>query len=153
MAVVSQKENRKETQTDGVPMPIVVLNRWILLIGIVSALLLRQPWITTLLFLMLSAALLGGPRWSLAAQAGKRLFAEKIPDSEREDQRLARFNNAVALALLGLAQTAFLFGAPLLGWIFSLMVALAAGIALAGFCVGCFLFFQFRMLRYRLFGN
>ncbi|MBW1940726.1 MAG: DUF4395 family protein, partial [Deltaproteobacteria bacterium] len=42
---------------------------------------------------------------------------------------------------------------PMAGWILSLMVAVAAGIALAGFCVGCFLYFQYKMLRYRLFGR
>ena len=149
----TEKKIHPENPPDGVPMPIVVLNRWTLLIGNLSALILQQPWITTLLFLMLLASLVGGQRWSLAAKVGRRLFAEKIPGSEREDMRLMRFNNTIAAVLLGLAQLAFLAGAPILGWIFSFMVALAAGIALAGFCVGCFLFFQFRMLRYRMFGR
>ena len=147
------EKTEKETPAEGVPMPIVVLNRWTLLIGILAALILQQPWITTLLFLMLLASLIGGQRWSLVAKVGRRLFAEKIPGSEREDMRLMRFNNTIATVLLGLAQLAFMAGSPVLGWIFSFMVALAAGIALAGFCVGCFLFFQFRMLRYRMFGR
>ncbi len=150
--MVSEK-TETEHSADGVPMPIVVLNRWILLIGNLAALIFQQPWIITLLFLMLSASLIGGQRWSLVAKIGRRLFAEKIPGSEREDMRLMRFNNTIAAVLLGLAQLAFMAGAPVPGWIFSFMVALAAGIALAGFCVGCFLFFQFRMLRYRMFGR
>ena len=87
------------------------------------------------------------------AIVGKKLFAEKLPGSDYEDVRLMRFNNTIATVMLGLAQIAFLFGAPLIGWVFSLMVAVAAGIALAGFCVGCFLYFQFKMWRYRLFGQ
>jgi hypothetical protein len=32
------------------------------------------------------------------------------------------------------------------------MVALAAGVALAGFCVGCFIYYQLKLQRYRLLG-
>ena len=45
-----------------------------------------------------------------------------------------RFNNILAAIILGLA-------------------ALAAAIALAGFCFGCFLFYQFKLKRARLFGT
>lgn len=146
-------ETGPEAGSDGVPMPIVVLNRWILLGGVLLALLTRQPWITTLLFLMLAAAMFGGPRFSLPTLAAERFFPERLPGAEREDFQLARFNNGLALSLLGLAQLAFLAGLPFLGWLMCLMVAAAAGVALAGFCVGCVLFFQFRMLRHRLFGK
>lgn len=137
----------------GVPMPIVKLNRWTLLGGILLALVAQAPWITTLLFFMIFAALVGGPRWSLVAQVGKRLFADKLPGAETEDFRLMRFNNTIAATLLGLSQVSFLLGAGVLGWMFSLMVALAAAIALSGFCVGCYLFFHFRMFRFRIFGK
>ncbi len=150
---MSEETSSENGMQDGVPMPIVVLNRWTLLIGILLAFVTRQPWITTLLFLMLAAAVFGGPEYSLAALAGRKLFADRIPGAEREDFKLTRFNNSIALALLGLAQIAFLTGLGALGWILALMVAVAAGVALAGFCVGCFLFFQFRMLRHRFFGK
>jgi hypothetical protein len=39
------------------------------------------------------------------------------------------------------------------GWALSLAVAVAAGVALAGFCVGCFLYLRFNMYRHRLFGK
>jgi hypothetical protein len=138
---------------DGVPMPIVALNRWTLLVGILLGFVTQQAWITALLFLMLAAAVLGGPEYSLVARVGRKLFADRIPGAEREDFKLARFNNSIALGLLGLAQIAFVTGFSALGWVLALMVAVAAGVALAGFCVGCFLFFQFRMLRYRFSGK
>jgi hypothetical protein len=150
---MSHETLRNDGMADGVPMPIVVLNRWILLGGVLLSVITQQAWITTLLFLMLAAAVFGGPRFSLPAIVGRKLFADRIPDAAREDLQLARFNNGIALALLGLAQLAFIAGAPVIGWILALMVAAAAGVALAGFCVGCFLFFQFRMLRHRFFGK
>lgn len=134
---------------NGVPMPIVMLNRAALVVGILAGLLLRQPLFTTALFLILLPAVLFGPRGSLIFQVGKRVFARRIPTAEREDRRLMRFNNTIALTLLGLAQIAFLLGWMVLGWILAGMVLVAATVALAGFCVGCFLYFQLKVNRYR----
>lgn len=141
--------------TTGIPMPIVKLNRWILVTGIVLGLVTQQPLFTTALFLILLPAVIFGQRGSLIFQAGKRILARQIAGDkvEVEDRRLMRFNNTIAVVLLGLAQVAFLFGAPAAGWVLSSLVAIAASIALAGFCVGCFLYYQFKLQRLRLFGN
>jgi hypothetical protein len=136
-----------------IPRPVVLLNRWTLVVGVVSALLLQQPLITTALFAILLPAVLFGQRGSLIFQVGIRVFAAQCATAETEDRRVQRFNNSIATILLGLAQISFIFGLSLLGWIFSAMVAIAAGVALAGFCVGCFLYYQFKLQRYRLFGS
>lgn len=135
-----------------VPLPIVRLNRWTLVVGILVGLALRQPIFTTALFMILLPAVLLGQRYSLIFQIGQRLFARQIATAEREDRRLQRFNNSIAAILLGGAQVAFLLGAPVVGWVLALIVAAAAAIALAGFCIGCFFYFQFKLQRYRLFG-
>ena len=136
-----------------IPLPIVRLNRWTLLIGTVLATLLQQPLITTFLFVILVPAVLYGQRYSLIFQVGKRVFAKQIAGAEGEDRRLMRFNNSIAVILLGLAQLSFLAGFPILGYALSLILATAAGIALAGFCFGCFLFLRFKLYRYRLLGS
>ncbi|HEY1012111.1 MAG TPA: DUF4395 domain-containing protein [Herpetosiphonaceae bacterium] len=137
---------------DGIPLPVVKLNRWTLLAGILLGLATGQPWLTTILFALLLPAVLLGPRFSPIFLLGSALFARANATAEREDRRLMRFNNTIALVLLGAAQVAFLLGAPVLGWAFALMVAAAAGVALAGFCLGCFLYYQFKINRTRLFG-
>lgn len=137
----------------GVPLPIVKLNRWMLVVGIAAATLLQQPALLTVLFLVLLPAVLFGQTRSPVAWLGKRLLRRYLPGAAREDRRLMRFNNTIAVLLLGVAQLAFALGQPLLGWACALMVAGAASIALAGFCVGCFLFYQFRIYRYRLFAR
>ncbi len=144
---------REREDCADVPLPIVKLNRWTLVIGILGGLALRQPLVTTALFLVLLPASLFGQRVSLIFKIGKRLFAAQNVLAEREDRRLQRFNNAIATVLLGVAQVAFLLGLPILGWALALDVAAAAGVALAGFCVGCFLYYQFRLNRWRLTGN
>jgi hypothetical protein len=136
-----------------IPMPIVRLNRWTLLSGILLGLALQQPLFTTFLFVILLLAILYGQRGSLIFQVGKLLFASRIAGAEGEDRRLMRFNNAIAVALLGAAQAAFLLGQPVVGWGLSLVVAAAAAVALAGFCFGCFLFLRFKLYRYRLLGS
>ena len=152
IASVTGLETTSENCMD-IPKPIVTLNRSILLGGVVAALLLQLPLITTLLFLIILPATLLGQRASPIFRLGKWLFARQCATAEKEDRRLQRFNNSIATILLGLAQLAFGLGFSLVGWIFSLMVAVAAGVALAGFCVGCFLYYQFRLQRYRLFGS
>jgi hypothetical protein len=116
-------------------------------------LLFQQPLVTTALFLILLPAVLFGKNFSLIYQTGSLLFARQIEASEYEDRRLQRFNNTIALVLLGAAQVSFICGNTILGWAFSVMVATAAGVALLGFCLGCFLYFQFRLNRYKLFGR
>jgi hypothetical protein len=137
-----------------IPMPIVTLNRCTLVGGIVLGLVLRQPLFTTLLFLLLLPAVMLGPRGSLIFQIGKRLLARQIAAARAagrvEDRRLMRFNNSIALILLGVAQVAFLAGLTVGGWVLAAAVAAAASVALAGFCLGCYLYVQFKVNRWRL---
>lgn len=135
----------------GIPMPIVTLNRAILCFGILLAIATQQIWITTLLFLILLPAVVFGRKYSVIYQLGVKLFKNKIQNAEYEDASLQRFNNGIATFLLGISQIAFLFSQYLTGWIFSGMVMLASGVALAGFCVGCFLYYQFKLQKYRIF--
>lgn len=142
-----------EHNTEAIPLPIVRFNRVILLGGIVTAILLSQPIITTALFLLILPAVLYGRKASLIFLAGSKLFEKQIRGAETESAALMRFNNSIAAILLGAAQVAFILDAPLAGWILSGIVAVAAAVALCGFCFGCFLFYQFNLQRYRLFGK
>lgn len=141
------------TTCTGIPLPIVSLNRVVLLAGIIAATLFQQPLITTALFFIILSAVVFGKKGSLIFFAGSRLFARQNLTAKTEDQKLMRFNNSIAALLLGGAQIAFLLGAPLAGWVLSGTVAVAAAVALAGFCFGCFLFYQFNLQRFRLFGK
>jgi len=138
---------------EGIPLPIVKLNRWVLLIGIVTAIITQQPIVTTALFFIILSAVVFGKNGSLIFIIGSRIFAKQNANAAIEDPRLMRFNNSIAAILLGGAQIAFLAGAPLTGWILSGVVAVAATVALSGFCFGCFLFYQFNLQRFKLFGK
>ena len=137
-----------------IPLPIVTLNRATIVVSLVLGLALGQPLVTTALLVMLAAALALGPRGSIVFQAGSRLFRRQVEVARDAGQTeaavLMRFNNSIAVVMLALAQGAFLAGQPFLGWLLAAAVAVAATVALAGFCVGCFVFFRLRMLQYRI---
>lgn len=148
--------SRSRPPDAGIPGPIVALNRWTLVVGIGAGLLLRQPLFTTALLALLLPAVAFGRRGSPIFAIGQRLLAGRCSAARQagrlEDPRLMRFNNAIAATLLGAAQVAFLLGFAALGWALALCVACAAGVALGGFCLGCFLYYQFRLQRFRLLG-
>lgn len=133
-------------------MPIVTLNRSLIVAGAGLTLLTQQPLISTALFALLLPATLFGRRASLVYWLGQRLLARQIaqPDVLIEDPQTQRFNNLLATLMLGFAQLAFVIQNPALGWVFIGMVLVAATVALLGFCVGCFIYYQFRLNRYRL---
>ena len=136
-----------------VPQPIVRLNRATILGGVIVAYLLHAPFITTLLFAVVGLAAAFGRRASAIFWLGTIVLRPSVGRADGEDPRLMRFNNSLAAVALGAAQIAFLFHAPIAGWLFCGITALAAAVALGGFCVGCFLFFQFKVHRARLFGS
>lgn len=135
-----------------IPLPIVRLNRVTIVVGVGLAYVLHAPLITTALFVIVALAAAFGRRASLIYQVGSRVLPAAV-GREGEDPSLMRFNNALAALFLGVAQLAFALHAPLVGWIFAGFTALAAVVALAGFCFGCYLFYQFKLNRSRLFGS
>ncbi len=137
----------------GVPQPIVKLNQAVLLGGVVAGIVFQQPLVTTALFFLTLGSVLFGKKGSLIFLIGSKLLAEQNRNAATDDPRLVRFNNTIATLLLGFAQIAFLLGAPLAGWILAGMLGVATAVALSGFCLGCFLFYQFNIQRYRLFGQ
>jgi Domain of unknown function (DUF4395) len=135
---------------NGIPMPIVRLNRIVIVTLVLAAIALQAPLLTTVLFLLILPAALIGRNASPIFSIGSRLFARQNERAEMEDPRLMRFNNSIAALMLGGAQVAFLLGAPAAGYVLAAGVALAAFVALLGFCVGCFMYYQFKLNMRRL---
>src|SRR5581483_11639926 len=134
-----------ERRPGDVPMPIVNLARGFHVLVVVVAFILHLPWLIGIDFVLIVTGLLGGPRWNIFGYIGRSIFTSRLKNAEVESAPLARFNNGIAAVLFALALTAFALHLILLGWIFSAMVALAAALALCGFCFGCFLFYHFRL--------
>ncbi|HAQ06947.1 MAG TPA: DUF4395 domain-containing protein [Bacillus bacterium] len=130
-----------------IPQPLVRTNQWFIVISVVSAWITGFEWIVALpLAAGLSGILFGfNPVMRIA-----KLFLQK-PSSAYipEDWEQQQFNQFIAVACLTGGLLSYLTGFMGLGHFFTGMVALAAFIAILGFCVGCFIRFQLGKLRSR----
>jgi hypothetical protein len=50
---------------------------------------------------------------------------------------------------MGAAFISFLMGYTFVGYVFSIMVILAAGVALMGYCIGCTIRYRYMMWKYK----
>jgi len=79
-----------------------------------------------------------------------KLFLRKDPKEYiPEDAGQQRFNSSIATICLTVGFIGFVVGWTVVGYVFTVMVALASFIAILGFCVGCFIHFQARQYLYR----
>ncbi|MGG0655757.1 DUF4395 domain-containing protein [Rummeliibacillus pycnus] len=131
-----------------IPRPLVRVNQWTILLSTTATWFFHQPFI---LLIPLIANLLGlffnfNPFMKFA-----RLFLKKKPsDYIPEDVVQQKFNSCIAIAFLFLGFIGFELDKSIIGYTFTIMVAAASGIAILGFCIGCFIFFQINQLRYKL---
>jgi hypothetical protein len=127
-----------------IPMRYVKTNQAGIVLFVVAAMIF-SPWILFVLWLIESVGLLTGGRFNLFVRIAKPF----LPTNRGETQaaELTRFNNALAVIFLTLSLIAFALGWTIAGYVFAAMLLLAAGVALLGYCIGCTLYYQFKMLR------
>jgi len=136
-----------QTTLHSVPQPLVRTNQWFIVLSVVSAWITGFEWI---LALPLGAGILGlafgfNPVMRIAKTFLKKAPSEYIP----EDWEQQQFNQLIAVVCLAGGLISYSMGLNGLGHFFTIMVALAAFIAILGFCVGCFIRFQWKKFRAR----
>nr|WP_205603854.1 DUF4395 domain-containing protein [Bacillus mesophilus] len=123
---------------------MVRTNQWFIVSSVLLSLILSQAYI---LLLPLSVGLSGlllqfNPVMRLA-----KLFLKKNPSAYiPEDYDQQQFNQVIAVVCLAIALFSFYMGWIVLFYIFSIIVALAAFVAILGFCIGCYV--RFKLVRY-----
>lgn len=130
-----------------IPRPLVRVNQWTILLSTIASWVFQQP---SLLLIPLVANVLGlffnfNPIMKFARLFLKKKASEYIP----EDVMQQKFNSCIAIFCLLVGYISFTIALPVLGYIFTVMVALASFIAILGFCIGCFLFFQINQFKYK----
>ncbi|WP_423406659.1 DUF4395 domain-containing protein [Heyndrickxia sp. MSNUG] len=136
-----------QTNLRTVPQPLVRTNQWFIVLSVVSAWITGFEWI---LVLPLGAGILGlvfgfNPVMRIAKTFLKKATSEYIP----EDWEQQQFNQLIAVICLAGGLISYSMNLNGLGHFFTIMVALAAFIAILGFCVGCFIRFQWKKFRAR----
>ncbi|WP_078381685.1 DUF4395 domain-containing protein [Sutcliffiella halmapala] len=130
-----------------IPKPLVTVNQWFILLTVAISLLTGFYFLLLLPLLAGLSGLLTGynPVLKIASK-----FLAKPPSSYiQEDKAQLQFNQTIAVSCLALSLIGFYTGYTIIGFAFSIMVGLASGVALLGFCVGCFIRFQWQQYQYR----
>lgn len=132
---------------------VLRFNQIVIVAGIVTALLIQQPSIVVIIGAVL---LIGSLDPRLAAF--KRLYSSLIRPALRlavnvsqDDPRPHNFAQGLGGVFLMLATLAFIIGWSLVGWSLAVIVAALALLNLTtSFCLGCFLYYQYRLHSRRL---
>lgn len=134
-----------------IPQPLVKLNQWFIVISVVSTWITGHEWI---LSIPLGAGLMGLLfEYNPVIKFGK-LFLKKHPSEYiPEDWNQQQFNQMIAVICLAGGLVSYSLGMTGLGIFFTLMVATAAFVAILGFCVGCFLRFQWKKYQAKKLAN
>ena len=80
-----------------------------------------------------------------------KLFLKKnLKSYIPEDVQQQKFNSTIASICLTGGLLGFLLGIPVLAYSFTIMVAIASFVAILGFCIGCFIHFQYKQFLFSL---
>lgn len=131
-----------------IPRPLVRVNQWFIVLSVLFTWVTNQEW---LLFLPLIAGLSGLLFQFNPIMRVAKLFLRKKPNEYiPEDYVQQQFNQVIAVVCLTVGYVAFVAEWMNVAYVFTAMVALAALIANLGFCVGCFIRYQWIQLRHRI---
>ncbi|MHA2960070.1 DUF4395 domain-containing protein [Priestia megaterium] len=129
-----------------IPKPLVQLNQLFIVITVLIAL-LAAKWLLLLPFLVGVVTL--ATKRNPVIMAGKNLLKKPASSYRMEDRDQQLFNQWIATICMGVAFISFLIGYTLVGYVFSIMVILAAGVALMGYCIGCTIRYRYMMWKYK----
>jgi uncharacterized membrane protein len=132
-----------------VPIPYVRSNQAAMVILIALSAIFQQPWIILIVFAVEVAGLAFGAKGNLFVSIARPFLGSLVARSHTEALELQRFNNTIAVVLLTLSVICFSIGFNTAAYIFAGMVALAAFVAICGYCIGCTMYYQFKRLRAR----
>ncbi|MFF2448532.1 DUF4395 domain-containing protein [Neobacillus sp. NPDC058068] len=130
-----------------IPRPLVKTNQWVIVLSVLLTWVSGFEWFLLVPFLSGVSGLIFGfnPIMQVAS-----LFLRKEPNAYiPEDWEQQRFNQTIAVSCLGIGFVSFLLNWDAVGYIFTIIVAVAAFVAILGFCIGCFIHFQWKQYKYR----
>lgn len=135
------------SQSKSIPRPLVRLNQWTIVICVLAT------WFTNeklILLIPLIAGLFGVIfKVNPIIKFGKLFLRKKSTEYIPEDFDQQQFNQVIAVICLLVGFVSYLLGWKIIAIIFTAMVGLSAFIAILGFCIGCYIRFQWQQYNYR----
>jgi hypothetical protein len=130
-----------------IPRPLVKANQWFIVLSVVLTWITGQEWILALPLLAGLSGLFFNMNPIMAL--GKYFLRKNVSDYIPEDYAQQQFNQVISVVCLAVGLIGYATGYIILATIFTVMVALAAFIAILGFCVGCFIRYQWLQYRHK----
>ena len=130
-----------------IPKPLVMANQWTIVLSVIIALLTQSAWVLLIPLIANLSSLVTGFHPILVLV--KRFLSKPANQYPQEDYAQLRFNQWLAVGFLSVASLSFLLNWTILFNIATIMVGIAALIAILGFCIGCFIRFQYQQWSYR----
>jgi hypothetical protein len=128
-----------------IPRPLVRANQWFIIISVLATWISGQSWFLALplVFGILGIFFDFNPIMKIG-----RYFLKKHPSAYiPEDKGQQKFNQCIAVICLTIGLVSYLANWSIVAYVFTAMVALAAFIAILGFCIGCFVRYQWVLYR------
>lgn len=129
-----------------IPMALIKANQLGIVILTISSIVFRQPLIIYILFGIEITGLLFGLKWNLFVRIAKLIFKDSINGSQTQAAELTKFNNTLAVLFLLISGLLLIIGYGIAGYIIAAVLAVVVIVALSGFCVGCFLYYQLKRM-------
>ncbi|MFC0271017.1 DUF4395 domain-containing protein [Metabacillus herbersteinensis] len=130
----------------GIPKPLVQLNQLFIIVSILLSLIFSK-WILLIPLIVGVVTLL--TKQNVVILIGKVFLKKPLANYQLEDKEQQLFNQWIATICLAISLLFFSLNYIVLGYAFSIMVILAAGIALMGFCIGCFIRYRYLMWNHK----
>lgn len=133
-----------------IPMIYIKINQTGIVLFVAIAVILQQLLLLAVLWLIQLAGLLFGLKANVFIQLARPFVQERAMRGEKQAMEMQRFNNILGVVFLTVSLAGFALGWTIAGYIFAIMLFLAAFIAILGFCIGCVMYYQFKQLRHRM---
>ncbi|MBT2571023.1 DUF4395 domain-containing protein [Planococcus sp. ISL-110] len=128
-----------------IPKPLVQTNQTFIVVTVLAALLLH-PAILLLPFAVGTYTLI--TKKNPVIQSSRRFLKKPLASYQQEDKGQQLFNQWIATICIGLSLVSFSLGIQLAAYAFSIMVIIAAGVALMGYCIGCTIRYRYMMWKH-----
>jgi hypothetical protein len=130
-----------------IPLPLVRTNQWVIFLSVLLSLFLQQYWIMLIPLIAGSCGLLF--HWNPIMKLASLFLKKPRKEYRQEDWDQQQFNQIIAVVCLAVSSISFFLNWTIVGYIFAVMVGLASIIAILGFCIGCFIRFQWKKYQYK----
>lgn len=130
-----------------IPRPLVRTNQWVIVLSVIATWLTGWSWILLIPLLSGLSGLLF--KFNPIMVIAKRFLRKQASAYIPEDRDQQKFNQIIAVSCLAIGFISYLLNWSLVAIIFTTIVFLAAFIAILGFCIGCFIRFQWLQYRHR----